>query len=435
MTVRTREMNLNHTIDFDYTHQSLVWTYRTDPDGDYWEKDEGPLTHFPGSALQVNTRTMTDVVTPNFEKLKSRGRIIMSPCSVVIEKVTDPVVFYKHHYAPALPTSGNYSGRKVVGWNGVGGRPLSRFLNLHGPYNDPSLKDTKGIAVTAAFANASAVSAQAIATIGEARQTVSLAADAFKKSYKVLKYLRNVAAGRYNDDDEIFRDIRDTYRRYSRNPSRARREIQNAWLAYRYGLRPLMHEIESYAEAIQKRKQSRRLRISGYSRDVKSKDETGTKTLSQFTATTGRHVKIEKFSRCVLYLDIDITPPSLFERFGFGDIPASAWELVPYSFIADWFLNTGDWFRGIQSYLSLDVAGSCVTTTTRTTETYEHVDWESNLSPDTVHTFSHPGQYEKYRETIDRDVGVKMPVLPSLNVRLDKTKLLDALALIGSQVR
>lgn len=54
-------------------------------------------------------------------------------------------------------------------------------------------------------------------------------------------------------------------------------------------------------------------------------------------------------------LQVDVRAGVLYEivnshnryGFNFSDLPAAAWELVPFSFVVDWFTNVGQFIRGV----------------------------------------------------------------------------------------
>jgi hypothetical protein len=48
------------------------------------------------------------------------------------------------------------------------------------------------------------------------------------------------------------------------------------------------------------------------------------------------------------------------------DIPVTVWELVPWSFVVDWFVNVGDWIQAVTPNPSVTVKGSWTTTIVRT---------------------------------------------------------------------
>jgi hypothetical protein len=51
------------------------------------------------------------------------------------------------------------------------------------------------------------------------------------------------------------------------------------------------------------------------------------------------------------------------------DVPATLWEIVPYSFVVDWFVNVGDWLQAITPVPGITVRGHWATTVTETEET------------------------------------------------------------------
>ena len=117
---------------------------------------------------------------------------------------------------------------------------------------------------------------------------------------------------------------------------------------------------------------------------------------------------------------------------------ATAWELVPFSFMVDWLMNIGGWITSHQPMSNM-INERFVSVTTKTeykdsglqgggsmSKTVVQGPWVTTRSYD--HTFS--GQQISSR-TYEREVYSSIPpTLPPLNIRLDLTKWMDVLTIL-----
>jgi hypothetical protein len=112
-----------------------------------------------------------------------------------------------------------------------------------------------------------------------------------------------------------------------------------------------------------------------------------------------------------------------------ADPAITMWETIPYSFVADWFVNVGDVLAGWK------VQNNCSTI-------YASLGWKSTIDVLTTERcvpnagYSHTGQWgwsESYRSR--GRVPASIPSLvPSFTVNLTSKRILDAAALLGKRI-
>jgi len=158
-------------------------------------------------------------------------------------------------------------------------------------------------------------------------------------------------------------------RRASHNASSA---AASAWLEYRYGWKPLVldtQQIIKNTQSFRERLYKRRL----VSRSTVSQTRTTSRAivdhippfLSEWRMSGGVTDAQEcKAHAGVLYEVANRTSSqqlasdfSLTSR----DLVTTAWELVPYSFVVDWFCSIGDWLQAIMPDPAISVKGNWVT--------------------------------------------------------------------------
>jgi len=122
-----------------------------------------------------------------------------------------------------------------------------------------------------------------------------------------------------------------------------RGQVSNVFLAYRYGVAPLISDIQGAAEMLAERILNLPCQF------VRSKKRKRIVTTEVFggitiTKTTTIDVKYQIF-----YLIDGTETLSNLSRLGFTSPVNVAWELIPFSFVFDWFLPIGNWLSSLSA--------------------------------------------------------------------------------------
>jgi hypothetical protein len=117
--------------------------------------------------------------------------------------------------------------------------------------------------------------------------------------------------------------------------------------------------------------------------------------------------------------------------------PASiAWELTPYSFVVDWFVDFGGYMRSLESAMLMHssfVDGFFSYSALNETHTWANM--VQHPSPEVNTFWSIQGRfYAKYFKR-ERMVTVPIPRPPVFNANLGSTRLLNAAALMSEHMR
>jgi hypothetical protein len=255
---------------------------------------------------------------------------------------------------------------------------------------------------------------------------------------KTLRMIRDAA--------RLLRRPLDTARRVLRitrsqllNMDRAQRAkfydvAADVWLNARYGWRPFVYDTIAHAEAFLQNPSTRKT--------VRATYPLGDTTWATYSDTStygvkSRHLSTWTLSRSARFgqtadfrASLDLTA----QQFGAYDILGTAWELVPFSFVVDWFANVGDSLQALQALLLAD----------------ERVGWSTVLTELKVETnpmwitqgpvYSGPSYYigeELAGSVYEEHVIVKdripvesfLPILGS-RVNLDVSKVIDSIFLL-----
>ena len=216
----------------------------------------------------------------------------------------------------------------------------------------------------------------------------------------------------------------------TRNPKRLLRDLEDAWLEARYGWRPLMYDIEEFNETLREFDEKR----TRWSERVGATERwTDTETISWSTEPYNWY--IDRTNEYEISLRGSCTADIMLDKWR-TDAAVTAWEVVPYSFVVDWFFNVGQALSAHSLALKSDaiaasagykisckrsVVGGCASITFTTDFTGEVI-------------FGGPRTAEGYGVYEVREPG-SVSSLPQSNINLDAYKLADLAAFVHQLFR
>lgn len=151
------------------------------------------------------------------------------------------------------------------------------------------------------------------------------------------------------------------------------------WLQYRYGIRPIISDVNNIVKALGNIALKRRKTTRSSTRLTRSTLISGSSSSGVLTYPWVNQVNDQITVRGVSLDDVDF---SLLDDLGLSGkgLLTLPWELVPYSFVADWMLNIGDFLNAIAPAIGWNHLGSCLTVETVRTNVYTITDCVSNTS-------------------------------------------------------
>jgi len=132
------------------------------------------------------------------------------------------------------------------------------------------------------------------------------------------------------------------------------------WLEYTYGIRPLMGDVIGIHAALRQSSARPLMKQFRDRRTVTTKTRTSKELTALGVVTPNEIVTIDSSTnKYVTHGLITLRNDDLHRylgQFGFTNPASVAWELVPFSFVADWFINFGDFFASLDTFLYIKEA-------------------------------------------------------------------------------
>lgn len=117
----------------------------------------------------------------------------------------------------------------------------------------------------------------------------------------------------------------------------AKKTLQDAWLSYRYSYTTTKLDIEEMSSLLTRLDQLAKM----------TRDNITLRGKAEYNGRTYRYSAEVPLST-LLPEDVNNT----LKQLGFGLNAAAVWDMIPYSFIVDWFLNIGDFLSRAESWQS-----------------------------------------------------------------------------------
>jgi len=309
------------------------------------------------------TVTMDDVVTPGFRRRSEQGEIIISPLKIVsVDKKMSGTYSRTKRYAntsygctiaPACWEIKDYQGPwalYLINGSPAGGTSLSQQSAL----SQSDISAAESTAATQAWAKTSGHSADILQDIAEITQTFNLLKDPLDKGHRFLDMIRRVQR-HPKSGGSAFGNAYDAYHYAS-----------GMWLKYRYGVRPLVSSINGILKELSNYERPVRNTSRGTFSLYASKSTPGTMTYNASKNAYSTTVEDSYEVSCGVVIDEIISMSQALGVDASGML-ALPWELVPYSFVADWFLNVNSFLRAVVPFTSKRPIGSW--TKTKRTQT------------------------------------------------------------------
>lgn len=298
---------------------------------------------YDASPQYFYSRSFSGSKTTGFKRLKKRD-LPFNPFSVLTAVVTDSVGSVKRNVTNGTLYEGY--GRKTMGTSILA---MNNCLTWYWSQNTNSAVDAATNGMLNAMSNMKFNAAQAFA---ERRQTANLLVNSVNRFVTFAVLFRK---GKFSEANKILQGRKRLLYEGTRGPVKfpkdylkppSHREFSNLWLEYSYGWRPLVSDVYGAAELLaQAHTGSRPLKAVGYGekRFVTSSQATSEGLTGKATAEGVSSVR----ARC--FFDISNAALDTLKSTGLSNPLLLAWELIPYSFVVDWFIPVGQYLSAVNA--------------------------------------------------------------------------------------
>lgn len=403
------------------------------------------------------TESMTDVVTSDFEKLRNNGLIVNNPMTKQTVTRSYPmfefdgwVEFAKKFCTPARWEP--YSYKEMYGTVYLPGTNPD-FKNEAGffvsaPDMSGDIGAAKSLAINEAWANIDSSELMALVSLMESGKTLMGITDTFRRLNKFLKNVKRLQLTELRKMVPTRRD-RDLIRKRGKRAWNSIKEefsfdaLMDRYMELRYGWRPLVYDVRGAFNAYKAEYGKMRQTFRGFERISASTQGDPVKIWAPTWATWASHhiwgtpsTEVEVAVRAGVLTDVDLDN---MDPWGISLLPESLLELVPYSFVLNWFFNISDTLAAWTPNVGFNPLASWVSVKTTTTQMCQVTHSELVKSNDSVNArytgdmnHSTPTYIKKVVD-YTRSPDPSRAILPRMKVRLNAAKLAD-LAIIAKNL-
>lgn len=298
-------------------------------------------------------QTTGDLVTLNYGKRRAMGEIIMNPFVSKLEKFSCSLTGPTH----ANINCGGLGFTSTYKYNdGYINKAISvnQTFSLFSPTD---IEDATAAAAAKAWEAVRREELQLLVFLAEIKQTISMLRNPIQNFQRFLTKVRNIKNSSGKAADRAL-----TTAQY----------IAREWLTYRFGWSQLYRDVYNAVKALEKDERTGMLRSFGnYSIERNTDDDLTVDP--DFTSTFNLYFNRRRTHRLRVRAGVyfkgsrsthdylGLTPEAILD---------AAWELIPYSFVADWALWVGTYLKGLINQLSVDKRGSFTTVTHERTCVY-----------------------------------------------------------------
>jgi len=201
-----------------------------------------------------------------------------------------------------------------------------------------------------------------------------------------------------------------------------RNDVSSTWLAIQFAWLPALKDIYEGCEALHTLDQARAWTFRSNSRVREDEYQ-----------VTASGLKVERRTQ-VRYKFVLKNPPTSWQNFGLMDPLPIIWEVLPWSFVLDWFVPVGDFLS--TSGLLTTLVGEC--TRTLFQQVYHRGDIPTYYASPTLRFAG--GKWSlinqvRVNRTISTSPSVGFPSMKNLDAVASKMHMASAAALISQQIR
>jgi hypothetical protein len=290
-------------------------------------------------------KTMNDVITPGFRRIQREGGVAFNPMTMSRDAVAITVMGYGQQNKRLVPAGcpgtgalqeGRTEGPAVIYYAGKASPPsYPTPFQVSSILESQTILDLRKEVITKVLADRGKGDNNLFESIAEYKRTLAMLSSGINRFWSFISrnesYLKGLTPA-------------------------------GAWLGMRYGILPLVRDIESIYKGVQKKVGKRRVTTRArkeYMRSEVSSYNTGS-VFGTYSVQIGIQTT-EMFEVRAMSLDEYVADVYSNVGLSFKGFITTPWELIPYSFVVDWFANVGDFINALAPAPGYDQLGSALT--------------------------------------------------------------------------
>lgn len=365
-------------------------------------------------ATGTDSKTTTDWSSGNYPKRIKNGEILNNPFhSITIKETPRPMGVYIHKFRKATGTwCATHGTNHYTRYHYQGFLPVVSYTSGGGYLpvaNRASIRQAViDLAVTSAFANVDTSSMLAYATVAESRKTVDSLRAVLLRAFKIARNVRKLnVKGLLNEISP--------------------KELADRYMEARYAFRPLLIDAANICKALEEERRYLRRTFLGFADDTYTASGTALDVSGMYLTKMdfSKQTTYTVSARAGVLCDCDVSAVSTF---GLDQLAETAWELVPFSFIVDWFTNVGDLIAAHTPNAGVNQRASWVTVRENLTQSITCTAHRSvaNTAGYVNESITSPkGTVQRDEQVVERIVSPLLGTWPRFDLNLDAYKLTD----------
>ena len=286
--------------------------------------------HLPDDTLYESPKPPRD--NTSFSKIKKSGQIKMTPYSRSrVETKYYPVAVRQYSFDLGRPacSDGSWVGpqiKVVSSWDSI--YTVSSCVN--GNIDPPNID----------FDLAAEQNSLRASVVSDSLQTYDLLTELSEIKETVQFILNTIKSVRH--PLESFDNLRRSLEKNGKlKPDQTRKLIESKWMEYRYAIMPLYYSVRDQLKLLDELGN-----IYKTSRKSKSFSQTAISPIDRSRKGVYTYTREDVSYKLRAVGKVSYPPGSignhLLDQIGLNPFQ-TAWELIPFSFVVDWFANVGDW--------------------------------------------------------------------------------------------
>lgn len=361
-------------------------------------------------------RTWTGVRTPNFGARRN-GRLPVNPHSVTILTQSHPATYYREYHRTWKFERWRID--KLYYWGSLNWTTA--------PPHDVLVRD---MATKRAIGKGSnAVKGNIALTVAEANKTLAMFSNTASRLTGAVSNLRrgNIAGAIHS----LWAGKQARFRKGG-GPS-VHNSLSQNWLELQYGWKPLLNDIHEGFESLARYNAEQREPYFQLTASAKRKSETVQDLFDSFTKRQkmgALHTHLTFRCKVGFRYKLDDNLVALLAQTGFTNPLNLAWELIPFSFVVDWFLPIGPYLESLRAWDGLQFVDGYRVQFTRQRK-FGYMSGTIYDAPNNV-DFTAKGSQSSEIIRFDREKLSSFPTLgaPRLRAGLSTHRALNAWALL-----